>query len=47
MTNLDLINWTIEEAARVRTERGDAGNPGRRQTLDKFLPSSNVRQPTW
>lgn len=37
MTNLDLINWTIEEAARVRTERGDAGSPGRRQTLDKIL----------
>jgi hypothetical protein len=37
MTNLDLINWTIEEAARVRTERGDAGNPERRQTLDKIL----------
>lgn len=37
MTNLDLINWTIEEAARVRTERGGAGNSERRQTLDKLL----------
>ena len=37
MTNLDLINWTIEEAARVRTERGDAGNPERRRPLDKLL----------
>jgi hypothetical protein len=34
MTNLDLINWTIEEAARVRTERGDAE---RRRPLDRLL----------
>ena len=34
MTNLDLINWTIEEAARVRIERGDAE---RRRPLDKLL----------
>jgi len=37
MTNLDLINWTLEEAARVRTERGDAGNPERKRPLDKLL----------
>lgn len=37
MTSLDLINWTLEEAARVRTERGDAGNSERRRTLDKLL----------
>ena len=37
MTDLDLINWTLEEAARVRTERGDAGNPERKRPLDKLL----------
>jgi hypothetical protein len=51
MTNLDLINWTIEEAARVRTERGGAGNSERRQTLDKLLaelergPADPVKAP--
>lgn len=48
MTNLDLINWTIEEAARVRTERGDAE---RRRPLDKLLaelerePADPVKPP--
>jgi hypothetical protein len=37
MTNLDLINWTLEEAARVRTERGDTGNAERKRPLDKLL----------
>jgi hypothetical protein len=37
MTNLDLINWTIEEAARVRNERGDTGDPEQRRPLDKLL----------
>lgn len=37
MTDLDLIKWTIEEAARVKSERGEAGHLERRRPLDKLL----------
>src|SRR5579884_3588024 len=38
MTHLDLIDWTIEAAARVRSERAHAGNPiDPRRSLDKLL----------
>lgn len=37
MTDLDLIKWTIEAAARVKSERGEAGHLERRRSLDKLL----------
>ena len=53
MSNLDLIDWTIEAAARVRSERADAANPtDPRRPLDKLLaelesdPAEPVRAAT-
>jgi hypothetical protein len=53
MTNLDLIDWTIEAAARVRSERAEAANPtDPRRPLDKLLaelesdPAEPVRAAT-